>query len=494
LKKLFLSSFIFILFVNTNISAAPGEEFSLILLPDSQNDAQFFPSIFMSQTQWIADNKTTKNIVFVTHVGDIVNTLSNVTQYKNADEAMDMLDAGNVAYSVGPGNHDMGDGSLYETYFGISRFSGKSWYGGYYGGNNYNNYSLFSASGMDFILINLQCDPTEAMLDWADALLKTNPNRRGIVESHDILKFDDSWSKQSIYTALKDNPNLFLMVCGNDWAYNDGAAYRAELGDDGHTIHIMLADYQLFSWLGNGGYLRILRFSPADDKIYATTYSPYVGKYITSYPDQMEMTYDMTIPLPVELTSFTASTNQSVINLKWQTKTEVNNYGFEVERSLTVTLSEGEGFNKWEKIGFVPGHGNSNSPKDYSLTDKNLSGGSKFTYRLKQIDNDGKFEYSDEVEVELAPNEFALFQNYPNPFNPATNIKFALPTAGNLTISIYSILGEKIKDLVAGFFKPGVYTATFDGSDFTSGTYIYTMLAESAEGGFVQVKKMLFLK
>ena len=206
---------------------------------------------------------------------------------------MDKLDAGNVAYSVGPGNHDMGDGSLYETYFGISRFAGKSWYGGFYGGNNYNNYSLFSASGMDFILINLQYYPSEEMLAWADALLKTNPNRRAIVESHDILNIDDSWSYQKIYTALKDNPNLFLMVCGHMHTFTDGAAYRAELGDDGHTIHIMLADYQLFSFTGNG-YLRILRFSPSNDKIYATTYSPYAGKYITSYPDQMEMNYEMT--------------------------------------------------------------------------------------------------------------------------------------------------------------------------------------------------------
>ena len=492
MKIFFLFSFVFILIINISITAAPGKDFALILLPDTQYESLFNPAVFNSQTQWIVNNKTGQNIVFVTHVGDIVDLASSATQYKNADAAMDILDAGNVAYSVGPGNHDMGTGSLYETYFGISRFAGKSWYGGYYGGNNYNNYSLFSASGMDFILINLQYYPSTEMLDWADALLKANPHRRGIVESHDILNIDDSWSNQNIYTALKDNPNLFLMVCGHMNAVDDGAAYRAELGDDGHTIHIMLADYQTFSLTVNG-YLRILRFSPANNKIYATTYSPYLGKYINSYPDQMEIAYDMTLPLPVELSSFTASSNQSAVNLKWQTKTEVNNYGFEIERSLRH-LSEAEGFNNWEKIGFVPGNGNSNSPKDYSLTDNYLYGGSKFIYRLKQIDNDGKYEYSDEVEVELVPNKFSLYQNYPNPFNPVTNIKFALPTAGNLTISIYSILGEKIKDLVTGFFKPGVYTATFDGSDFTSGTYIYKMQAASAAGGFVQVKKMLFLK
>jgi hypothetical protein len=264
-------------------------------MPDTQYDAAFYPASFMSETQWIVANKNSQNIVFVTHVGDIVDVASAENQWYNADAAMDKLDAGNVAYSVGPGNHDIGSGSLYENYFGVSRFTGKSWYAGNYGGNNYNNYSLFSASGMDFILINLQYHPTVEMLDWADALLKANPSRRGIVESHEILRINDSWFSEYIYLALKDNPNLFLMVCGHDWNLlsGDGAAYRSEQGDDGHTIHIMLANYQGFSLSGNGGYLRILKFSPKNDKIYMTTYSPYKNRYITSYPDQMEMNYDM---------------------------------------------------------------------------------------------------------------------------------------------------------------------------------------------------------
>jgi hypothetical protein len=128
-------------------------------------------------------------------------------------------------------------------------------------------------------------------------LLKAYSNRRGIVESHEILHVDNSWFSEYIYTSLKDNPNLFLMVCGHDWGNpfiaQDGAAYRAESGDDGHTIHIMLADYQGYDLSGDAGYLRILRFSPPNNKIYATTYSPYKNKYITSYPDQMEMVYDM---------------------------------------------------------------------------------------------------------------------------------------------------------------------------------------------------------
>jgi hypothetical protein len=282
---------------STHVSSAPtyqgttgtGENFTVVLIPDTQNEAQYYPSVFNSQTQWIAANKSTKNIVFVTNTGDIVNTASSTAQWSNADTAMDYLDAGYVAYSVGPGNHDLG--GLYETYFGVSRFTGKSWYGGHYGADNYNSYSLFSAAGMDFILINLRYSSTTAMLDWADALLKANPNRRGIVEQHDILNVDNSWVNQAPYTALKDNPNLFLMLCGHMHSGADGAAYRAALGDDGHTIHIMQADYQDFS--GGNGYLRILQFSPATNTIHATTYSPYINNSITTSPDQMDMAYNM---------------------------------------------------------------------------------------------------------------------------------------------------------------------------------------------------------
>ena len=198
-------------------------------------------------------------------------------------------------------------------------------------------------------------------------------------------------------------------------------------------------------------------------------------------------TNENTTPLPVELSSFTASTNQNAINLKWQTKTEVNNYGFDVERKLgNGKLDVGS----WDKIGFVSGHGNSNSPKDYSLTDKNPSGGSKFVYRLKQIDNDGKFEYSKEVEIELVPNEFALYQNYPNPFNPVTNIKFALQKSGIVNLTVYNMLGEQVAALINEVKEAGFYDVQFDASNFSTGVYIFRLTA----GDFVQTKKMTLMK
>ena len=118
--------------------------------------------------------------------------------------------------------------------------------------------------------------------------------------------------------------------------------------------------------------------------------------------------------LPVELTSFTACVIGNAVKLSWETETEVNNYGFEVERSKKFDARS----ETWEKIGFVNGNGNSNSPKSYFYEDKNVTAG-KYSYRLKQIDNDGQFEYSKTIEVNITlPAKFELSQNYPNPFNP----------------------------------------------------------------------------
>lgn len=195
---------------------------------------------------------------------------------------------------------------------------------------------------------------------------------------------------------------------------------------------------------------------------------------------------DLNVFLPVELSTFTATPNKNAVELKWQTTTEVDNYGFEVERALFSTSS----IQAWQKIGFIPGSGNSNSPKNYSFTDKNPVGGKKFIYRLKQIDNSGKYEYSNEVEVEFVPSEFALYQNYPNPFNPATTIKFAMAKAGRVNLTVYNLVGEKVTTLLDENRDAGFYTIEFNASKLASGIYIYRMTTSD----FVQTKKFTLLK
>ena len=272
-----------------------GEDFTLVVLPDTQKytPPSAYTATFSALTQWIADQASEQNIVFVTHVGDIVED-NREDGWVVADNAFDILDAGNVPYSVGVGNNDFTgtDYSLFETYFGLSRFESKSWYGGHYGSNNVDNYSLFSASGMDFILINLNFDPSTAELDWADGLLTTYSDRRAIVESHNQLNLDDSWSNSDIFNALKDHENLFLLLSGHLSNTTDGVAKRTDTGDLGQSIYSVLQDYQGYTNVNNG-YLHIYRFSPADDKIYMTVYSPTLDAYNTAPDSNLEFAYEM---------------------------------------------------------------------------------------------------------------------------------------------------------------------------------------------------------
>ena len=269
-------------------SAAADGKFKIVVIPDTQNESQYNPSMFTAQTQWIVNNKS--DIAFVAHVGDVVNTCTNSIQYGNADAAMDLLDSGNVPYGVSPGNHDQcGSSSLYPTYFGTSRFSGKSYYGG--GLDDYNQYFFFSFGGMDFIIIFLQYYPGTIQLNWANDLLSSNPDHRGIVVSHAILNINNSWNYQTVYTNLSGNPNLFLMLCGHMHSPTDGEALRSETRANMNPVHIILSDFQDFSY--GDGWLRILEFDPYADLISVITYSPYTDTYRTGSDSQYSLSYNM---------------------------------------------------------------------------------------------------------------------------------------------------------------------------------------------------------
>ncbi|MDP1678067.1 MAG: T9SS type A sorting domain-containing protein [Bacteroidota bacterium] len=196
--------------------------------------------------------------------------------------------------------------------------------------------------------------------------------------------------------------------------------------------------------------------------------------------------------LPVELTSFTATAKNNLVELKWNTATEINNFGFEIEKSRiqNTEVSSQNTAKAWQKIGFVEGNGTTNSPKAYSFVDQSAQG--KTAYRLKQIDRDGKFEYSQEIEVVISqiPQMFSLMQNYPNPFNPVTMINYQLPINSLATLKVYDALGREAATLVNETKEAGTYSAKFDGSKLSSGIYFYTLQA----GNFIATKKLTLMK
>ncbi len=186
--------------------------------------------------------------------------------------------------------------------------------------------------------------------------------------------------------------------------------------------------------------------------------------------------------LPVELTSFSATANGNKIELRWNTATEVNNYGFDVERSVAGT---------WTKLGFVEGAGNSNAPRSYSFVDGSAQGAVQ--YRLKQIDRDGQFTYSSVVEVMIAnvAERYELAQNFPNPFNPVTTIRFAVMNNEHATVKVYDIAGREVATLFNDVAQPGqMYNVQFNATGLASGIYFYVLQTPNVR----EVKKMQLLK
>jgi hypothetical protein len=190
-------------------------------------------------------------------------------------------------------------------------------------------------------------------------------------------------------------------------------------------------------------------------------------------------TIDLDVIVPVELASFSAAKDNNDVILTWYTATETNNSGFEVQRKTS---------GQFESIAFVEGKGTTTETQNYLFRDKNVPSGN-YTYRLKQIDFDGSFSYSDEVEIEQ-PAVFHLAQNYPNPFNPSTNIQYSVPVDGNVSLKVYDVLGNEVGTLVDEFKQAGTFDVTFEGSNLSSGVYYYRLTA----GENVSTKKLMLTK
>jgi hypothetical protein len=220
------------------------------------------------------------------------------------------------------------------------------------------------------------------------------------------------------------------------------------------------------------------------DSIFVNAGGSYITADISGTCVTASVSGEGEIVFPVELISFYGKENGNKINLFWSTATETNNFGFEIQKKYFRSEF-------WNKIGFVNGNGNSNSPKSYSFIDNNTTGSSKFLYRLKQIDTDGAFHYSDSIEVVLTNLNYKLEQNFPNPFNPVTTIEFSIPEDVNSAkLIIYNALGQKVIELLNDKIEAGRYKYQWDSRGVASGLYIYRLTTEK----FSSIKKMILLK
>ncbi len=221
-----------------------------------------------------------------------------------------------------------------------------------------------------------------------------------------------------------------------------------------------------------------------------TVYSYRVYAYNSAGNSASDSVETVTI-VPVELSSFAATVEGNRVTINWTTETETNNRGFEVERNqISGIRGQHSKFGIWENIGYAAGFGTTTKPKSYSFADNNIAPGN-YAYRLKQIDFNGSFEYSQAVEVEISlPKEFSLSQNYPNPFNPATSIEYTIPEDGFVTLRVFNALGQEVTRLVNENTKAGIHHAAFDASNLSSGVYYYSVQFDNK----ILVKKMIVLK
>lgn len=293
--------------------AVSRQDFTIVALPDTQCYTREINSgtmaMFLSQIRWILENRERSNIVFVAHLGDLVDRGDFAEwEWWNATNAMYQLEdpsltglPDGIPYTVALGNHDGNraggfanhaqfreDSVFYNRYFGVERFRPRAWYGGHFGRNNNNHYTLFSAGGLDFVVLTLEfaAGTNAPVMEWARDVLAQQGDRLGILVSHSLLYAqgvgNTDWRKrwwspegQAIYEAMKTSSNLFLMLCGHDPV----TGYRIDT-HEGRQIITVLSDFENLD--GGSGWMRLFQFSPERNEIRVRTFSPWLNRSQTA--------------------------------------------------------------------------------------------------------------------------------------------------------------------------------------------------------------------
>ena len=301
------------------------QKFTVILLPDTQYYVESHPDILTDQVDWILGRQKARNIVFVSHVGDIVEHYDNPLEWERADAILSRL-IGAVPFGLLPGNHDLsptGDATAFNRHFGPDRFEAFAWYGeGYPAGTNDNSYQLFSAGGYrlgplslgadDFLVLALQFCPEADVIEWAKQVLEDHSDRHAILVTHGYL---DVFGRRNIgqpafgCTQAEGNteylfeevvyphPNVFLVLSGHqyDTQTMDGEARRADRNVAGRWVHQLVSDFQRRPD-GGGGWLRIIGFNQELGQVIVRTYSPTLKSYEQDRDSDFLLSYPAPLP------------------------------------------------------------------------------------------------------------------------------------------------------------------------------------------------------
>jgi len=329
-------------------------DFTIVVLPDTQNYSTSYPEIFAAQTEWIVENATSSlNIQMVLHEGDVVNDGDSATEWSNAMAALNTLNDNNIPNLISLGNHDYDDDALtrsslffnnnidYDTWY-----ADKSWFNGgaYEPGKSDNVYTRLNIGSLRYLFMTLEFGPRQGVIDWANQVISENPEYQVVIVTHTYMYSDDtrhgsgdSWNPhdygigadahdgEEMWTELvKLHGNVFLVVNGH--VLNDGLGQLTSTGDNGNSVHQILANYQMEPNGGNG-WLRYYTFKPSEDKIYAYTYSPTLDQFDTSADNQFVLDYDFETCASYEnLASVSGLSSGSRATYVWSTTIEGTRY------------------------------------------------------------------------------------------------------------------------------------------------------------------------
>lgn len=305
-----LGSFVVLLLLHT-IAAAQSSDFTIIALPDTQNEAQFFPGVLASQTEWIVDHRDDLNIQMVLGEGDIVNDFSAPAQQQSADAAFRVLDRAGIPYMLAIGNHDYDAAapkngrpvSGFNRFFGPSRYAGRDYYrGNFPEGSNENFFGVLNIGGQDFLFLVLEFMPRPESVEWAESVLEANPDEQAIVVTHSYMYVDNTRvdacdtedmpagnsTGDDLWQALRKFPNVTMVLSGH--LTNGQAAHRSDVGDNGNLVNQIFANYQTFP-NGGDGWLRIITFHPSNNSISIKTFSPFLDRFKTDARNQFTVPF-----------------------------------------------------------------------------------------------------------------------------------------------------------------------------------------------------------
>lgn len=338
--------------------AQTSDDFTVVLLPDTQYYSAVYPQIFQSQMNWIAANRATRKIQFVLGLGDIVDYGSSVTQWQNADTAVKILDRAAVPYLMPLGNHDYDNiapadrsTTFFNQYFGPQRYAGRSYFKGTYpSGQADNMWAIFNVNGHPYLVIALEFYPRDEALTWAAGILKANPTIDAIIVTHAYTYSDNS----RIGSCDADSPPTYHMTDANDGEHmwikfasqfpnirlvlsghiktGTGIGRLATIGASGNLVNQMLSDYQAYA-NGGDGWLRILHFYPSQNRIDVSTYSPFLNQYLTDA--------DNAFSVPIRRTTTSATTGNLWGRVRASNCTKLGGVSVAAAAGKTSTASDG---------------------------------------------------------------------------------------------------------------------------------------------------------